>query len=356
MTSKLIDINTTRRRPPGPRCLVYLDQSTLSRMVREPRFHDLRDELLAGVGAGLVICPRSPDHDDEARLARSDTWEQIDSLTHALSPGVRFRVVGEVENAEIRAAVRALLARSAEDPWRESFTTDPHTARKKTINIFGGEITVRARIPPDEADRAEVLHEKAKEEPLTAAYSETRDQFSFEEICNANLHQLLEWKLGPLASTSTYMSNLHRRAAEAETEQEDGLDPTRPGSAFRRLDAARQRGQFIMDLCTEFPELPQHAAELFYGADLRSMPTMTLYAYLRAGLASVPGRKSKRGDGYDVNHLVRGMSRCDVVTADRGMYEMVRARKLLPDACSLFESSDVDGLLAAIRHAVADRG
>ena len=83
------------------------------------------------------------------------------------------------------------------------------------------------------------------------------------------------------------------------------------------------------------------------------MPTMVLYAYLRAGLAVHPGRKSKPGDGYDINHLVRGLSRCDLVTADRGMFEMVRARHLLPAGCELFESSDVDGLLAALRTAVA---
>jgi len=108
-------------------------------------------------------------------------------------------------------------------------------------------------------------------------------------------------------------------------------------------------------LCTELPELRDHAEELFCGAQLRSMPTMALYAYLRAALACVPGRTAKKGDRYDVNHLICGMSRCDTVTADRGMYEMVRSRKLLPQGCSLYESSDVDGLRNAIAAAIAER-
>jgi hypothetical protein len=324
-------------------------------MVREDRFSRLRDELLAAVRSGTLICPRSPDHDDEARLARQDTWEDIDALTHALSPGVRFRFTGEVENAEIRAAARALLGKPAEDLWREAFTANPHSARDQSVAVFGQDVSLRVRRIPDDDDRAEIENEKAKEEPLTAAYEETRNEFSFEQICAANLHQLLEWKLGSLASTSAYVSNLERRAAEAKEEAENGADPLRPGSAFRRLDAARQRGQFIMNLCLELADLRDHVHELFYGSQLRSMPTMVLYAYLRAGLASTPGRKAKPGDGYDVNHLVRGLSRCDIVTADRGMVQMVKTYKLAPNGCQLFESSDVDGLLNALRAAIANR-
>lgn len=126
----------------------------------------------------------------------------------------------------------------------------------------------------------------------------------------------------------------------------------RPGSAFRRWHAARQRGEFILDLCRELPELPDHAEAFFNDERLRTMPSLLLYAYLRAGLAVTPGRTAKRGDGYDINHLIHGLSRCDIVTADRGMVEMVRAHRLLPNACQLFKSSDIDGLTAAVQSAL----
>jgi hypothetical protein len=65
---------------------------------------------------------------------------------------------------------------------------------------------VRPVIRPTEVDRAEVMHEKDKELALTEAYEDVRDQFSFQDICEANLHALLEWKLGPLASTSKFLA------------------------------------------------------------------------------------------------------------------------------------------------------
>ena len=344
----LLDINRCRRRPDGNRLLIYLDQSSLSGMVRYDRFSEARDSLLDGVRAGRMICPRSLEHDDESRLAQPATWQELDRLSHQLSPEVRFRTAGEIENREIRAAARALLGYQQEEIWREAFTADPHTAREKTIRIFGGEVTVRATLPPEEDDRDDIVHEKAKEAALTEAYRTTREQFSFEEICEANLHVLLEWKLGPLASTSKFVAALEETARAAATELERGEDPLRTGSAFRRFLPVKARADFVMSLCEELPELKDHAAEFFGSQELRTMPSLLLYAYLRAGLAVIPGRTGKRGDGYDINHLVHGMSRCDIVTADRGMVEMITARRLLPVGVQILESSDVSGLIAAV--------
>jgi len=98
-----------------------------------------------------------------------------------------------------------------------------------------------------------------------------------------------------------------------------GEDPLRPGSAFRKLQAVIERGQFVAALVRELPELRERAGDFFASLDLRMMPSFLLYACLRAGLAMTPGRTAKPGDGYDLTHLVHGLSRCDVVTADRGM-------------------------------------
>jgi len=149
----------------------------------------------------------------------------------------------------------------------------------------------------------------------------------------------LEWKLGPLASTS-------------KQEQERGDNPLRPGSALLRLQAVHQRAAFITALIQELPELRERDADFFASRELRTVPSLMLQAYLRAVLALTRGRRAWPGDAYDVVHLTHGLSRCDLVTADRGMVEMVQARKLLPTDVGLFESSDVDGLIAAVRESL----
>ena len=50
-------------------------------------------------------------------------------------------------------------------------TADPHTATEPTAEIFGGEVTVRAVLPPTSEDRDEIAHEKGKEVVLTDAYA-----------------------------------------------------------------------------------------------------------------------------------------------------------------------------------------
>jgi hypothetical protein len=116
-----------------------------------------------------------------------------------------------------------------------------------------------------------------------------------------------------------------------------------------------QRGEFITRLVVELPELRDRDADFFASRELRTMPSLMLHAYVRAGLAATRGRRAWPADAYDVVHLTHGLSRCDLITADRGMVEMVRARKLLPTDIRLFESSDVGGLIAAV-HTVARSG
>ena len=296
-----------------------------------------------------MICPRSPAHTDESVLAKEETWLELDQLAHDLSPGVRFLTAGEIENNEIRAAARELLGKNPEELWREAFTADPNTSTEPTIEIFGTEVTVRPVLLPTDAARAEVIHEKEKETALTDAYREVRERFSFQEICEANLHALLGWKLSPLASTSRFLALLRRRESEFAQEQTRGENHLRPGSALSKLYAVHQRAIFITELVRELPELRSRDADFFQSRELKTLPSLMLQAYLRAGLEVTAGRRAKPGDAYDVVHLTHGLSRCDLVTADRGMVEMVRAHNLLPTGAALFESCDVDGLIAAIR-------
>lgn len=344
------DLDRARRRPVGDRLLIYLDQSSLSGMVRKP--DAFREVLLHGAQTGRLICARSPAHHDESVLAQQHTWFALNRLARDLSPGVRCLTAGEIENNEIRSAARELLGKAREEPWQEAFTADPHTSSEPTTALSGGTVKVRTVLPPTELERAEVEHQKDKENALTNAYREASEQFSFKEICDAYLHALLEWKLGPLASTSKWLAQLDARGREVAEEEARGANPLQPGSALLRRQAVLQRGEFIKRLVLELPELRDRDADFFASRELRTMPSLMPHAYLRAGLAVTPGRRAWPADAYDVVHLTHGLSRCDLVTADRGMFEMVRARKLLPTDVRLFESSDVDGLIAAVRESL----
>ena len=75
------DLDRARRRPAGDRLLVYLDQSSLSGMVRKAdAFRELQDVLRDGADAGRLICVRSPAHHDESVLAQEHTWFALDRL------------------------------------------------------------------------------------------------------------------------------------------------------------------------------------------------------------------------------------------------------------------------------------
>jgi hypothetical protein len=219
--------------------------------------------------------------------------------------------------------LQQLLGKAREEPWQEAFTADPHTSSEPTTALSGGTVKVRTVLPPTELERAEVEHQEDKENALTNAYREASEQFSFKEICDAYLHALLEWKLGPLASTSKWLAQLDARGREVAEEEARGANPLQPGSALLRRQAVLQRGEFIKRLVLELPELRDRDADFFASRELRTMPSLMLHAYLRAGLAVTPGRRAWPADAYDVVHLTHGLSRCDLVTADRGMFEMV---------------------------------
>jgi hypothetical protein len=322
-------------------------------MVRKAdAFRELQHVLRDGADAGRLICVHSPAHHDESVLAQEHTWFALDRLARDLSPGVRFLTAGEIENNEIRAAARELLGKRPEESWHEAFTADPHTSSEPTVAVNGGVAEVCAVLPPSELERAEVEHQKEKENALTDAYREAGEQFSFREICEAYLHALLEWKLGPLASTSKWLAQLDARDRDVAEEEARGANPLRPGSALLRRQPVVQRGEFIKRLVIELPELRDRDADFFASRELRTMPSLMLHAYLRAGLAATRGRRAWPADAYDVVHLTHGLSRCDLVTADRGMVEMVRARSLLPAEVRLFESSDVDDLVTAVRESL----
>jgi hypothetical protein len=121
------EIDRLHRRPPGDRCLVYLDQWALSGMVRDaPGFAGLLRRLQEGVDAAAVICPASHEHRSESTLADQELWASLDELADKLSLGIEFHPREEVEARELAAAACEFSrCRPEGELWEEAFTVNP---------------------------------------------------------------------------------------------------------------------------------------------------------------------------------------------------------------------------------------
>lgn len=354
-----IEIDKLARRPEGHRILVYLDQSTLSALVTEESHARLLKLLRDAVDADRLICPVSPSHGEEsARLhpRKPDTWKAIDKLADELALGTRFLSTDRIELAEINAAAAA-FEKAGEGPlWKEAFRADPHLAREKIFFGFGGaQIRVRAYFEPDAADRAEVDHKRSREVDMDGIYTELRDQnFSFEELAEGNLEQMVNWKLGPLLAPREFARRYAERQAEVQEQIAAGEQPDlEPGSSLGRLLALESRRTYVESLVQQHPEIRRRADEFRHSAHLRQLPTLAYPALLRAGLSAHRGRRAKPSDGYDIAHLTVALSRCEIITADGGMSQLIKDHRLAPAGCEVFSYREIDPLIAMIEARLA---
>jgi hypothetical protein len=200
-----------------------------------------------------------------------------------------------------------------------------HSSEQLFASGFGGAFRVRARFEPSDWQIAEVEYEKSKEAPMTKAYQELRDAgYTYEEMAEANLQAMIRWKLGPVVDPAARRDTLLRYAEwldAAATEDRPNIDA---GSPYSRMMAFAVRDTQAKHLLERYPALRARGAEFAASDSLRHMPTLASPAALRAAIATIPNRQARPSDGYDINHLTRGLSRCDVVTADGGMTELCR--------------------------------
>src|SRR4051794_22837968 len=93
------EVDVLRRRPPGERVLVYVDQSTMSELACNPVHAATRDLLVDAVRADRLVCPESWGHTEES-IGAARSWEAILDLHDELSMGIKFydeKVAGQYE-------------------------------------------------------------------------------------------------------------------------------------------------------------------------------------------------------------------------------------------------------------------
>jgi hypothetical protein len=153
--------------------------------------------------------------------------------------------------------------------------------------------------------------------------SATRD---FESAARASFEQVVEYKLWPLR-----------------------FAPRLQGTALQpKLPELVRRFARVLWFILRRPELAPRLEEFARSDALRHMPTFAYPALLLAAVEVDGQRKLKEGDRYDIQHLVAGLSRCDVVTCDSPWARLCRERELVPAGCVLFSSSQRDELAAHV--------
>jgi hypothetical protein len=192
-----LDVNRLRRRSPGPRVLVQLDQSTLSELALGDAHAATRELLKAAVRAGKLVCPKSLGATDET-LDLPELWRPISDLHEELSMGIEFLDPKTIRQREAFAAAAAFCQ---QEPLytiaEEAFDTDPQTPRD---DLFPGGLRVSARFGPMDVRTEEVAREKAKETTLQPAYDQARALGrSFEQQAAEEMDAMVRWVLGPLA-------------------------------------------------------------------------------------------------------------------------------------------------------------
>lgn len=340
-----VDVDRLRRRTPGPRLLVALDQSTLSELALNDAHAATHELLMAGAAAGQLACPMSPGATDET-LGAAGRWRAISDLHEELSMGIEFLDPKTIRQREAFAAAAALCQQaSLYTVVDEAFRLDPQTPRDE---LFPGGIRVTARFGPTDLTSEEVAREKGKEAALQTAYDQARALGrGFEEQADEEYGAMVSRVLGPLVDPG-FTAELARKQAAATVTLATG-----DYGAISKLISVSERKEFAAALVDNFPALAERAQEFAASEELAHMPALRYPALLRAGLGTMDGRAAKRGDGYDIDHLTSGLSRCDIVTADGGMAQLVRNHKLAPAGCQLFSTREMGGLHEAVDAALA---
>jgi len=339
-----LTVDVLWRRPPGPRLLVYLDQSALSRLAAgaQPRLLEL---LRNGRVAGRLVCPQSAEHRYETVLTSDDTvFRAISELSDELSMGVGFLAAEDVWQEEVHAAAAAFTGvQPTAQVWQEAFETDPHAPLEALFPVRG----LRVSVEPEKAEwlEEEAAHEKDLSVRMQAAW-DSGVAASFAVQAEAALVEMIKWKLFPLVDRKGYAAWVREIENESLRELAVSEDFTRTGSAFNRYSHRRHLGTFAESLLRAYPGLRGREQAFVRSDHVRNVPSFRYPTLLMAGLCCITGRKAKPGDLYDIQHLTQGLSRCDIATADGGMTQLCRQYGLVPSAVRLFSSRELQDLTA----------
>jgi hypothetical protein len=159
---------------------------------------------------------------------------------------------------------------------------------------------------PNEYLLAGVTYSKDSEAKLEAIYETVRRKgMTLEEQVEREFSEMVYWKLGPLIGPERFAEQMARGSRGLMGEWVQGIVDIDPGSGYNVFMTVAERKAQAEHLLKRFPELRGREQEFAASTQLRSMRSLCYPAIFRGALATMPGRRPKRDDGYDIEHLTR---------------------------------------------------
>jgi len=342
-------IDRCRRRPNSRRLLIYLDTSTFGKLANgDEGSGDLGSALGRALDQQQAVCVGAPWHDDEVALLRvGPTLDLIVKTIRAYTLDVRMRFDQELIDRELFAAAKQFSGEAPTITWREAFRKDPDNPPLKPFQAEYLNSLHRFEQPAAPLD--EVSHDRATSSSLTEVHVELRGAgLNWEEVAAANVDKQVEYLLGPLADPGFTAVAGARQQQLVEAWMEGGADMD-AGSPTRKYLRFMHVASTATNLRDQYPAIAADPSGFCASDEVRSLPTIGLFSFLLAAL-SVDGRRTKPqpSDLHDLWHLTYGLSRCDIVTADKRSCELVRRRNLVPSGVILLEAHRLSEIADAV--------
>lgn len=349
----LIDVSKLRRKAPTDPLTIYLDQATISELAFRPEHREALRFLQEATAHNRCTFIQAHTHTIESSLVMDrERWNKLEEATWSLTRGVHARPLFDILWNEIWTAASHF---QGEEPrlklWEEAFGEDPYSRPRQGSATYSGSIPeLRFQVLPSDLERNEAR--KAKDialrlQPGIEAHRSAGD--TFDAMVQSYISALIAWRLAPLVSPASF---------HAEVTRLHGAwlgDPMLPPSeaqfaAFDKLQTLLRTLQLAEGLVSRFPALRDSArrAAFLSSVQLRHVPHIAYPALFLAAFAADGRRKADQNDLLDVDHLVVGLSRCDIVTADRSMLALCKNFKLVPDRCQLIHATDIETLTSLI--------
>lgn len=348
--SELPGVDGCRRRPNCRARLFYFDTSTYGVIARGDEGAERLSQLLSqALEDGSGICVGSPWIDDEVSLVQSETiHDRLRKTVRSLTLELRMKFSEVLINEELFAAGKAFSDESEPITWREAFDDDPDNP---PLSPFQAQYRNKREGPePRSGFVDEVEYDRTVSASLLEAHTELREaQLNWEAVAEANEAGRVNWLLGVLVDPNFLNeANAKQRNIVGASITQDEADAG-PGSDMSKYLRFAQIASMARHLAEDYPRIAEDPVAFANSDELRSMPTVRLFSYLLAAL-SVDGRRTTGldSDFHDLWHLTYGLSRCDVVTADKRSYALATERSLVPEGTELVRAHE----LVAIEHAV----
>jgi hypothetical protein len=343
-------VDRCRRRPTSRRLLIYLDSSTHGAVAREDAG---ADELDAAIRTALDdetgICVGAPRHDDEVALLNlGSALDRVTRVIRRYTLDVRMRSPEALIDQELEAAATEYGGETYPVTWREAFECDPDDPPLKPFQADYLDRRDRPELPAALVD--EVNDMRNTSERLLEAHRALRDRrFDWDTVAEANIEARVRYLLGPLADPDFSVVEQARRddLVRAWNRGEDGAEagsPTRRYVRFARV-ASNARA-----LAERYPRVAADPSGFSWSDIVRYLPTIGLFSALIAAL-SLDGKRTtpQPSDLHDIWHLTYGLSRCDIVTADRRTVRLAIGRELVPTGIRLLEAHKLSDIASAVR-------